>query len=129
MLFRSGHVDLYIKSSGTVVDWKTVTLDKLPKFPSSQNKTQVNVYAYLLEKNGFNPKRVAVVGIPRDGKMRDVKVWEADYDEKIVIKGLAWLDDVRSRQTPPDPERPVNFCASFCSYYDATGVIGCPGKN
>lgn len=124
-----GHVDLYIKSQNKVVDWKTVTLAKLDKFPTSQQKTQVNVYAYLLEKNGYTPQRVSVVGIPRDGKMGDVKVWEADYDKKIVIKGLAWLDDVKSRETPPDPERRVSYCALYCSYYDPSGEIGCQGIN
>lgn len=124
-----GHVDLYIKSAKTVVDWKTKTMKGLEKFPSTQEKWQVNVYAALLEESGFPVERVALVGIPRDGTMADIKVWQADRDPKIADKAFAWLADVQGRETAPDPERPITFCRSYCSYYDETGFIGCPGKS
>ncbi len=124
-----GHVDLYIRSSKTVVDWKTKTLKGLERFPSAQEKMQVSLYASLLIESGSPVERVALVGIPRDGKLSDIKVWEADYDQKIADKGFAWLEDIYSRTEAPDPEKPVAFCANYCSYYDESGVKGCPGKN
>jgi hypothetical protein len=45
-----GHVDLYIKSAKKVVDWKSTTLKGLDRFPTAQQKTQINLYAYLLLK-------------------------------------------------------------------------------
>lgn len=124
-----GHVDLYVKSAKMVVDWKTKTMKGLDRFPSSQEKWQVNVYANLLQEKGFPVERVALVGIPRDGTMADIKVWQSDYDPKIVDKAFAWLEDVQSRESAPDPERPISFCRSYCSYYDETGFQGCPAKS
>jgi CRISPR/Cas system-associated exonuclease Cas4 (RecB family) len=123
-----GHVDLYIKSAKKVVDWKTTTLKSLERFPSSQQKIQINLYAYLLKENGYEVERVALCGIPRDGLMTQVKVWENDYDQELAEKGLAWLKDVKDRQTPPDPEKTRFYCQNYCSYYDPTGAIGCQSK-
>ena len=125
-----GHVDLYIKDQKMVVDWKTTKLSSLRYFPSAQQKMQVQLYGYLLEANGYEVENVALVAIPRDGLMGDIKSRVFKYDPEIAKQGIAWLEDVKqlavSSESPPAPEKDAIFCANYCSYYDATGEVGCP---
>jgi len=83
----------------------------------------------LLIKNGYTVKDVALVGIPRDGKMSDILVYAAPYDEAIALQALDHLAKTRemvAQQLQPRPEKPLAFCADFCPYYDPTGEEGCP---
>jgi CRISPR/Cas system-associated exonuclease Cas4 (RecB family) len=123
-----GHVDLYVKSSQTVIDWKTTTKKNMPKFPSPQQRMQVQLYGYLLEENGYPVTTVALCAIPRDGWMKDVKVHSEPYDREIALQGIEWVHQLQTQISPPAPERPRNFCKDFCEYFDATGVKGCQGK-
>ena len=123
-----GHVDLYIKSAKKVVDWKTITKKKIKEFPSEQQIMQINLYGYLLKANGYEVNTVALVGISRDGTMKDIKVWEESYNEDLALQGLEWLKDVKAMVQAPAPEKNVFFCRNYCSYYDATGVTGCTGN-
>jgi Domain of unknown function DUF83 len=124
-----GHCDFYSRSAKLVADWKTTTLKGLAKFPSAQQKMQVQLYGHLLTQNGYEVEQVALVAIPRDGKMSDIKVWQAPYDQAEADQGLAWLNEIKEMQSPPPPERSaVFFCQNYCSYYDRTGEIGCQGK-
>jgi hypothetical protein len=124
-----GNCDFYSRTHKLVCDWKTTSLKNLQKFPSAQQKMQVQLYGYLLNKNGYEVETVALCAIPRDGRMRDIKLWQAPYDSNIAEEGLRWIADVKAMQSPPPPERSAAyFCRDFCSYYDATGVTGCPGK-
>lgn len=123
-----GNCDLFIKSTGTVVDWKTTTKKNLSGFPSEQQKMQVQLYGYLIEEAGHNVKEVCLVAIPRDGWQKDVKVYTEPYNREKALQGIQWVRDLQNTVTPPAPERPRQFCANFCDYYDATGVNGCKGK-
>jgi len=125
-----GHVDLYIKDQKTIVDWKTTKLKSLRYFPSTQQRLQVQLYGYLLSANGYEVENVALVAIPRDGEMAQIKTHIEMYDPKIAKQGLAWLEEVKqlaiSSESPPAPEKDAIFCVNYCSYYDATGEVGCP---
>jgi hypothetical protein len=112
-----GHIDLYIPSIGAVVDWKTTKKAGLKDFPKTQQRWQVQLYGYLLSKNGEAVKTVSLVGIPRDGDERDIKVHTEPYDEAIALEALAWLEDVKGRTEIPEPENYANFCSLYCSYY------------
>jgi hypothetical protein len=46
------HIDLYVPETGDVIDWKTVKVKNLSYFPSQQQRWQVQVYGYLLDKSG-----------------------------------------------------------------------------
>lgn len=122
-----GHVDLYIKSTKTVVDWKTTTKKNMSRFPSEQQKMQVQLYGYLIEENGLPVETVSLCAIPRDGWMKDVKVWEAPYDRDTALAGIAWVRNLQTQAKAPAPERPRQFCKDFCEFYDVTGVDGCAG--
>ena len=127
-----GHIDLYIKDKKQVVDFKTTKVKSLRYFPSDQQRMQVQVYGYLLEQNNYSVEKVTLVAIARDGTSQDVREHTEPYDQKMALDGLAWLAQVREaavNNAPPDPEKDVYFCRSWCSYYDATGVNGCPSKS
>lgn len=122
------HIDLWIPETGDVVDWKTVKKNNLSYFPSTQQRWQVQVYGYLLDKSGKGkPVNVNLVAIPRDGDERDIKVHSEPYDPAIAEEALAWLAEVKQATEAPAPERDENYCKFYCKYYDASGDIGCVG--
>jgi hypothetical protein len=125
-----GHVDLFIKDLGMVVDWKTTKKTSLRYFPKLQQRMQVQVYGYLLAQNGHEVKNVALVAIPRDGIMTEIRAHVEPYDEALALEGLAWLNDLRAlvalNGPAPEPTERLNFCAAYCDYYDPTGEVGCP---
>ena len=122
------HIDLWIPETGDVVDWKTVKKNNLSYFPSTQQRWQVQVYGYLLEKSGKGkPTQVNLVAIPRDGDERDIKVHSEPYDPTIAEEALNWLAAIKETDSVPEPERDENYCKFYCKYYDATGDIGCVG--
>jgi len=121
------HVDLFVPSTGAVIDWKTSKIKNLSYFPSRQQRWQVQVYGYLLSKNGYEVKTVNLVAIARDGAEKDVKVHTEPYDEAIALEAFAWLASVKTSETLPEPEKDESFCKDYCQYYDATEQMGCGG--
>jgi hypothetical protein len=126
----TGNIDLFIKDIGLVIDWKTTKVKSMRYSPSKSNIYQVQVYGWILEQNGHKVNEVALVYIPRDGDIADIKVHREAYSEEIALEGLKWLDEiyniVDASAQPPAPEEKVFFCSRYCSYYDPTGEIGCP---
>ena len=121
------HVDLFIPSIGAVIDWKTSKVKNLSYFPSNQQRWQVQVYGYLLSKNGYEVKTVNLVAIARDGDEKDIKVHSEPYDEASALEALQWLANVKVMTEAPAPEKDESFCRSYCQYYDASGEMGCVG--
>lgn len=122
------HIDLFIPESGDVVDWKTVKKSNLSYFPSAQQRWQVQVYGYLLDKSGKGKVRtVNLVAIARDGDERDVVVHSEPYDPSIAEEALNWLSAIKESADAPAPERDQNYCKSYCKFYDESGEIGCAG--
>ena len=122
------HIDLWIPETGAVVDWKTSKVKNLSYFPSKQQRWQVQVYGYLLEKSGLgNPKTVNLVAIARDGDERDVKIHSEAYDPAIAEEALVWLEEIKKSSIAPDPEKDASYCKFYCKYYDSSGELGCVG--
>ncbi len=121
------HVDLFVPSTGAVIDWKTSKIKNLSYFPSNQQRWQVQVYGYLLSKNGYEVKTGNLVAIARDGNEKDVKVHTEPYDETMALAALAWLENVKASKELPAPEKDASFCKDYCQYYDATEQMGCGG--
>lgn len=128
-----GHVDLFIKDCGLVVDLKTKTKSNMRYFPSQAERWQVQTYGWLLSQNGYQVNEVALVAVPRDGGMAEIKVHSEPYDAPTAEAALAWLEEIRSlveQDLPaPEPTERLAFCAKYCSYYDPSGVIGCPSTS
>ena len=121
------HVDLFVPEIGAVIDWKTSKVKNLSYFPSVQQRWQVQVYGYLLSKNGYEVKTVNLVAIARDGDEKDVKVHSEPYDEVSALEALQWLANVKALTEAPAPEKDASFCKNYCQYYDASGQMGCVG--
>ena len=121
------HIDAFVPSTGDVIDWKTSKVKNLSYFPSKQQRWQVQLYGYLLAKNGYAVNRVSLVAIARDGDERDIKVHTEDYDETVALDALGWLAAVKESQEAPSPEYDASFCQFYCKYFDASGQMGCVG--
>lgn len=121
------HVDCFVPGTGDVIDWKTSKVRNLSYFPSTQQRWQVQLYGYLLAKNGYAVNRVSLVAIARDGDERDVKVHTEDYDESIALEALGWLAAVKESKEAPAPEKDASYCQHYCKFYDASGQMGCVG--
>ena len=121
------HVDLFVPSTGAVIDWKTSKIKNLGYFPSNQQRWQVQLYGYLLSKNGYQVNTVNLVAIARDGEEKDVKVHSEPYDETMAHAALLWLENVKNSKELPPAEKDASFCKSYCQYYDASGELGCTG--
>ena len=122
------HVDAFLPDSGDVIDWKTVKAKNLSYFPSQQQRWQVQVYGYLIDKSGVGkPRNVNLVAIPRDGDERDIKVHSEPYDEAIALEALNWLAAIKESAEAPAPERDESYCKFYCKYFDASGEMGCVG--
>lgn len=121
------HVDLFIPSTGAVVDWKTSKIKNLSYFPSKQQRWQVQTYGYLLSQNGYEVKTVSLVAIARDGNENNIKVHTEEYDEAIALEAIGWLEEVKAMETLPEPEKDASYCKDYCQYYDETGQMGCDG--
>ena len=121
------HIDCFVPGTGDVIDWKTSKVRNLSYFPTNQQRWQVQLYGYLLAKNGYAVNRVSLVAIARDGDERDVKVHTEDYNESIALEALGWLAAVKEAAEPPAPEKDASYCQFYCKYYDASGQMGCVG--
>ena len=122
------HVDAFVPETGDVIDWKTVKAKNLSYFPSQQQRWQVQVYGYLIDKAGKGkPRTVNLVAIPRDGDERDIKVHSEPYDESIALEALSWLEAIKESAEAPAPERDESYCKFYCKYFDASGEMGCVG--
>lgn len=128
-----GHCDLFIKDAGLVVDFKTSTKNGLRYLGSQQQQWQIQTYGWLLTEAGYKVNQVALIGIPRDGKMTDIRVFQDDYRPEVAEKALEWLADLKqwaaTDDPPPKPERPINFCKDYCPYFDRSGAGGCPSMS
>jgi hypothetical protein len=125
-----GHCDLFIKDLGLVVDFKTKTKSNMRYLGKGQEQWQIQTYGWLLEQAGHTVKEVALVGIPRDGKMADIKIWQDVYRPDVAEEALKWLRDLKAwaatDDAPPEPELSVSFCRSYCPYFNREGDAGCP---
>ena len=121
------HIDCFVPSTGDVIDWKTSKVRNLSYFPTNQQRWQVQLYGYLLAKNGYAVNRVSLVAIARDGDERDVKVHTEDYNESIALEALGWLAAVKEAAEAPAPEKDASYCQHYCKFYDASGQMGCVG--
>ena len=121
------HIDCFVPGTGDVIDWKTSKVKNLGYFPTTQQRWQVQVYGYLLAKNGHKVERVSLVAIARDGDERDVKVHTEPYNESMALEALGWLSAVKEAADAPAPEKDAGYCQFYCKFYDSSGEMGCVG--
>lgn len=124
-----GHVDMFDKERGEVIDWKSTKMKNLGYFPSRQQRWQVQLYGWLLSSVlGHDVKTVTLVAIPRDGTEQDIVYHSEPFDMNVVNEALAWLSEVKFAKYPPAPEKDAVFCRNYCEFYDKTGTKGCAAR-
>ncbi|MGN7137301.1 hypothetical protein [Streptomyces pseudogriseolus] len=139
----TGSADLYDRHTGTVFDWKITGTSSLEKYrrngPGDQYRIQANLYGLGMRNAGENPRRVAIVFLPRH-HILDPFVWVDDFRPDVAEAALARLDQVRDQILRTDPEAnpaawsgfPTSPAAKcfFCPWRrpDSTDLAtGCPG--
>lgn len=126
----TGNIDLFIKDQGLVIDWKTIKANGLRYFPNEKQRYQIHIYGYILQENGYTVNDVALVAICRDAGSDKVTEFREPYSRDIAEMGLQWIESVQhiveNNLPAPEPTEKLSWCANYCSYYDPTGVIGCP---
>lgn len=123
-----GHADVYVPEERVVIDWKTTTKKNMARFPSQQQRWQVQIYGALLNAEGMPVDEVVLVALARDGNENDVKVHREPYDPEVVSEAMDWLEGVINSEEPAPADNHPRFCRDYCNYYDASGQAGCAGK-
>ena len=114
-----GHIDFYSRGDKMLIDWKTITLKKVAgnKWLDAQKRTQVQIYGYLLEENGYPIETVALAALPRDAWQFSQLVYHTEpYDREIALKGIEWVRQIKNAPNPI-PEQDQFFCRNFCEYF------------
>lgn len=138
-----GSADLFDRATGTNLDWKIVGPDQLTKYrkngPGSQYEVQAHLYGLGQENAGEHVNDVAIVFLPRGGRIDGLHVWCEPYDRSIALGALERMDNVLAALHALDP--PVNpqawamfpaaesYC-TFCPFFQPGSTDlnqGCPG--
>jgi hypothetical protein len=116
--FPPATIDYFDPATGEVVDWKTIKLSGIPYFITQQKIWQVQTYAYLMFKSGYDVKTVTLFGIARDGNSKDIIAHSFPFDPAVAENAFAWLADIEARTEAPAPERDAaSWCAKYCKFY------------
>jgi hypothetical protein len=111
-------IDCYDTEEMEIIDWKTTKKSNLSYFPSKQQRWQVQVYGYLMNKSAYPVKTVSLVAIARDGDEDDIVVYSEPYNPAIAEEALAWLTDLQNTTEAPAPEKDAaSFCRNYCEFY------------
>lgn len=138
-----GNSDQLDRETGTNKDWKIVGDEPLKKYrkngPGPQYETQQHLYGYGWEQAGEPINDVAIIFLPRTGRIDGLHVWSAPYDRSKALAALDRLDHVMTALThldpPNNPQAWAMFPATdaychFCPWFapGSTDVSrGCPG--
>jgi len=122
-----GTVDCFDVETSEVIDWKTIKMSGVPRFPYPEQWWQVQLYAWMLSQER-EVKSVCLVAFPRDGTELNILAHVQPYREATALEGIEWLRDVASREEAPRPEKMARvFCKPYCGFWDPTGLTGCQG--
>lgn len=134
----SGHLDLFDTEDGIVFDWKLVgdsTMKKAAANPNEVYNDQICQYALGLHKQGHAVKYIAIVFLPRNGRLSKSQIQMIPFDikraEGVVYRYLGIKSTVKSLKADAipllntDPEG-----CFFCPFYLSGSpdlTVGCPG--
>lgn len=141
----AGSCDLYDRETGRPVDWKVTSPQNLAKYrkngPGDQYRTQIHLYALGMQLQGEQPRDVAIVFLPRGGRIDGLWVWAEPYQPQIAVDALKRYEATREALVYLDPEDHPDrwsmfptadaYC-TYCPMYlpQSTDLArGCPGHN
>lgn len=142
----TGTVDLYDKTRGIVIDWKTTSPAQMDRKRrdggSNQYQIQIQLYGYGKAQTGAIVNKVALVYLPTSGSIDDMHVEMYDYDESIALKALERIDNIYAllaqadveknpqlwEMIPKEANRLCNYCPYFLPYSKDLSK-GCAGDS
>jgi hypothetical protein len=105
----SGSCDLYDRLTRTVADWKVTGLPRLREYrlhgPGAQYRAQAHLYALGLQLHGERPEHVAIVFLPRGGRIDGLWTWTESYDPGIAVAALKRYHGIQMFHVTADPEK------------------------
>lgn len=141
-----GHTDLYDVHRQLVLDWKFPSPENLKKMRETgvpqQYQVQVMLYGLGHLKAGRPVKRVGIVGLGRQGWLKDMFVWTTEFDQAVAQAALDRIYNIGNKLIQLDIENneagweqieatPSRLC-SWCPWYrretSVASAKGCPGK-
>jgi hypothetical protein len=88
----TGQADLFHIPTGTVIDHKTTSRNKLRDYkahgPGEQYRAQAHLYGRGFAAQGRDVAHVAIMFWTREGEFTDRYLWTEPYDEQIAIDAL-----------------------------------------
>jgi hypothetical protein len=139
----SGSADLFDRDIASVVDWKFTGLPRLKEYrlrgPGQQYRWQAHTYGLGMQLAGETVERVAIVFLPRGGRIDQMYAWSEPYDYRVALQALARYQTTRDAVVALDPEKyPERWAAiptgdahcAYCPFYlpGSTDLgSGCPG--
>lgn len=142
-LVPQGSADAYYVPSATVIDWKFPGATKFKEYtkygPGDVYRKQAHLYGYGYQELGFPVTEVAIVFLPRAGRLSGMHVWAEPYDRNVALETLERVEQVHSLSETLDvtnhperyqeiPKTPGDACR-YCSWLQPgpdTGMT-CPG--
>ena len=141
----SGCADLFDRDTGGVRDWKITGPERLKGYrkngPGDQYRAQAHLYGLGLQLAGETVREVAIVFLPRGGRIDALHVWSETYDPLVAVAALKRYRAVWDFHMLLDPETHPGRWAmlptadAYCTYcpWFLPGSRdlsqGCPGHN
>jgi hypothetical protein len=96
-----GNGDLFHVPTRTVIDWKFPGETAMRKYrkdgPGPEYEIQIQTYGVGFLKRGLTPKRVAIVFIPRAGRLDGIHVWTDTFKPEIAATALQRVQAINDR--------------------------------
>ena len=140
-----GSTDLYDRDTATNADWKVTSPANLKKYrsegPGQQYRWQAHLYGLGLQLAGEKPEHVAIVFLPRGGRIDGLWTWAEPYTPQVAVDALRRYQAVQAFHLEVDPEAHPDrwgllptadaHCA-YCPWFlpgSADLSRGCPGHS
>lgn len=140
-----GSSDLFDRDTGTVIDWKVTSLDNIRKYrrdgPGPQYRTQLHLYGLGQQLAGEHVRDVAIVFLPRGGRIDGLHVWTEPYDPTVAVQAIKRYQAIFAFHIAVDPEANPGQWAllatadahcTYCPWFLPASTDlskGCPGHN
>jgi hypothetical protein len=139
----TGSCDLFDRDIGAVIDWKNTSPAQIRDYrragPGDQYRTQIHLYGLGMQLAGEQVRDVAIVFLPRGGRVDCLHVWAEPYNPAVAISALKRHQTVREFLWTLDPEQNPGRWAwlptadahcNWCPFHlpsSADLSQGCPG--
>lgn len=142
-----GKTDAYDTTTCTVVDWKSMGDTARRRLeeqgPSEGYIKQIQMYGLGFYRAGYRVDRVALMFLPRAGKLKDARYYEWPFDPAVAQQAIARMYAVGSQvitlrqrggteeiwdRVAADPTQLCGWCPYFSRGADQATSQGCPGR-